>query len=172
MVDIILFGTLGMCIFIGTILLITGSGWCQKLMLKKCFPQTVEILKHYQENYKFWQMAINDIDKIDDKIKWHSERLEYYLVVNDQEVIQELNQLYLKRKQLKEIEKNLKEMLKQDKFLIEAYTPFILFSEFHPFKILDCQEFRLFDVMCTHRKQKKVKKILDKHFSYIEKSGK
>jgi len=172
MVDIILFGILGLCIFIGAILLITSAEWCQKLMLKKYFPQTVEILKHYQTNYKFWQMVINDNDKIDDKIKWHTERLEYYLVVNDQEVIQELNQLYLKRKQLKEIEKNLKETLEKDKLLINAYAPFILFSDFHPLKIFDRQEFCLFDVMWTHRKQKKVEKILDKHLSYLKKSGK
>lgn len=172
MVDIILFGILGICVLIGAILLITGAGWCQKLMLKKYFPQTVEILKHYQASYKFWQTAINDIDKIDDKIKWHTERLEYYLVVNDQEVLQELNQLYLKRKQFAEFEKKLKEMLEKDKILINAYAPFILFSDFYPFKIYDRQEFCLFDVMWTHRKQKKVKKILDKHFSYLEKSGK
>lgn len=172
MVDIILFGVLGICVFIGATILITSAEWCQKLMLKKYFPQTVEILKHYQANYNFWQMAINDIDKIDDKIKWHTERLEYYLVVNNQEVIQELNQLHLKRKQLRELEKKLKEMLEQDKILIEAHAPFILFSAFHEFKILDRQEFCLFDVIWTHRKQKKVKKIFDKHFSYLEKSGK
>jgi hypothetical protein len=113
-------------------------------------------------------MAINDIDKIDDKIKWHSERLEYYLVVNNQEVIQELNQLHIKRKQIVELEKKLKEMLKQDKYLIEAQTPFILFSEFHPFKILDRQEFNIFDIVWVHRKQKKFEKIVKKHLTYLE----
>ena len=89
-----------------------------------------------------------------------------------QEELKKFNELHLERKQLIEHEKKLKELLKQDKFLIEAYTPFILFNEFRPYQIYKRQEFCLFDVMCTHRKQKKVKKILDKHLSYLEQSGK
>jgi DNA repair ATPase RecN len=168
MTDLMLYLFLGFCALFAVIWIVTGAEWCQRLMVKKYFPQTVEILKHYQENYKFWQMAINDIDKIDDKIKWHSERLEYYLVVNNQEVIQELNQLHIKRKQIVELEKKLKEMLKQDKYLIEAQAPFILFSEFHPFKILDRQEFNIFDIVWVHRKQKKFEKIVKKHLTYLE----
>lgn len=167
MIDIILFGILGICAFIVVTFFITSFDWCQKLMLKKYFPQTFELLKHYQSIYEMWQIAINDTDKIDDKIKWHTDRLEYYLVINDTETLQELNDLYLKRKQLREVEKNLKELLKQDKFLIEAHTPFILFSEFHEFKILDRQEFNIFDVVWVHRKQKKFEKIVKKHLTYL-----
>ena len=168
MTDFILFGFLGLCVLISLIFLITRASWCQKLMLKKYFPQTVEVLKRYQANYEFWQMAINDIDKIDNKIKWHTERLEYYLVVNNQEVIEELKQLHLKRKHLKEIEKNLEEMLKQDKFLIEAHTPFILFNDIRPYQIYRYQDFSAFDVMRVHRKQKKFEKIVKKHLTYLE----
>ena len=168
MTDFILFGFLGLCVLISLIFLITRASWCQKLMLKKYFPQTVEVLKRYQANYEFWQMAINDIDKIDNKIKWHTERLEYYLVVNNQEVIEELKQLHLERKHLKEIEKNLEEMLKQDKFLIEAHTPFILFNDIRPYQIYRYQDFSAFDVMWVHRKQKKFEKIVKKHLTYLE----
>lgn len=168
MTDFILFGFIGLCVLISLIFLITRASWCQRLMLKKYFPQTVEVLKHYQANYEMWQMAINDIDKIDDKIKWHTERLEYYLVVNNQEVIEELKQLHLKRKQLKEIEKNLEEMLKQDKFLIEAHTPFILFNDMRPYQIYRYQDFSAFDVLWVHRKQKKFEKIVKKHLTFLE----
>lgn len=168
MTDFILFGFLGLCVLISLIFLITRASWCQRLMLKKYFPQTVEVLKRYQANYEFWQMAINDIDKIDNKIKWHTERLEYYLVVNNQEVIEELKQLHLERKHLKEIEKNLEEMLKQDKFLIEAHTPFILFNDIRPYQIYRYQDFSAFDVMWVHRKQKKFEKIVKKHLTYLE----
>ena len=151
---------LGFCALSTVIWLVTSAEWCQKLMLKRYFPQTVEILKHYQANYELWQMIINDVDKIDDKIKWHTERLEYYLVINNQKVIQELNQLHLKRKQLEKCIKNLKEILKQDKILINAYTPFILFNDMRPYQILKHQDFNIFDVVWVHRKQKKIKKIL------------
>ena len=168
MTDLMLYLFLGACALITVVWLVTGAEWCQRLMLKKYFPQTFELLKNYKTVYGMWQIAINDIDKIDDKIKWHTDRLEYYLVINDKETLQELNELYLKRKQLREVEKNLKELLKQDKFLIEAHTPFILFSEFHPFKVLDRQEFNIFDVMWVHRKQKKFEKIVKKHLTYLE----
>ena len=168
MIDFILFGILGICILIVATFFITSFDWCQKLMLKRYFPQTFELLKNYKTVYGMWQIAINDIDKIDDKIKWHTERLEYYLVINNKETLQELNELYLERKQLREVEKNLKELLKQDKFLIEAYAPFILFSEFHPFKVLDRQEFNIFEVMWVHRKQKKFEKIVKKHLTYLK----
>lgn len=171
MTDLMIYIFLGFCALFIIVWLVTGAEWCQRLMLKKYFPQTVEILKHYQANYEFWQMAINDIDKIDDKIKWHTERLEYYLVVNNQEAIEELKQLHLKIKHLEEIKRNLEEMLKQDKFLIEAHTPFILFNDMRPYQILRRQEFNAFEVIWVHRKQKKVKKILEKHLSYLKKSG-
>lgn len=168
MTDFMLYLFLGFCALFIIVWLVTGAEWCQRLMLKKYFPQTVEILKHYQATYEMWQKTIQRLDKIDDSIKWHAERLQYHLIVNNQEALQELNELYLERKQANEREKNLKEVLKQNKFLIEAHTPFILFSEFHPFKILDRQEFNIFDVMWVHRKQKKFEKIVKKHLTYLE----
>lgn len=167
MTDLMLYIFLGSCALVVVIWLVTGAEWCQKLMLKKYFPQTVELLKHYQANYKFWEMVTNDLEEIDNKIKWHTDRFEYYFVTNQRDKFEEVNQLYLKRKQLEELEKNLIEMLKQDKFLIEAYAPFILFSEFHEFKILDRQEFNIFDVVWVHRKQKKFEKIVKKHLTYL-----
>lgn len=159
---------LGFCALIIMIYLITGAEWCQRLMLKKYFPQTVELLKHYQTVYEMWQKTVQRLDKIDEKIEWYSDRFEYCLIVNDQEAFQELNELYIERKQLFEHEKNLKELLKQDKYLIEAQAPFILFSEFHPFKILNRQEFNIFDIVWVHRKQKKFEKIVKKHLTYLE----
>lgn len=172
MVDIILFGILGLCIFIGAILLITGAEWCQKLMLKKYFPQTVEILKHYQEKYELWKACKEELEELEKQIKEEYDRIPLYIIGDKQDKILNINKLYRLQEELEEVEKEMKEALEKDKFLIEAHTPFILFSEFHPLKIVDRQEFCLFDVVWTHRKQKKVKKILDKHFSYIEKSGK
>lgn len=168
MTDLMLYLFLGFCALIIMIYLITGAEWCQRLMLKKYFPQTVELLKHYQTVYEMWQKTVQRLDKIDEKIEWYSDRFEYCLIVNDQEAFQELNELYIERKQLFEHEKNLKELLKQDKYLIEAQAPFILFSEFHPFKILNRQEFNIFDIVWVHRKQKKFEKIVKKHLTYLE----
>ena len=172
MVDIILFGILGLCIFIGATILITSAEWCQKLMLKKYFPQTVEILKHYQIKYELWKGSQEGLEKLEKQIKEEFDRIPLYIIGDEQDKILNINKLYRLQEELEEVEKEMKEELEKDKFLINAYAPFILFSDFHPFKIYDRQEFCLFDVMWTHRKQKKVKKILDKHFSYIEKSGK
>lgn len=168
MTDLMLYLFLGFCALFAVIWIVTGAEWCQRLMLKKYFPQTVELLKHYQTVYEMWQKTIQRLDKIDEKIEWYSDRFEYCLIVNDQEAFQELNELYIERKQLFEHEKNLKELLKQDKYLIEAQAPFILFSDFHPFKILDRQEFNIFDIMWVHRKQKKFEKIVKKHLTYLE----
>jgi FMN phosphatase YigB (HAD superfamily) len=172
MYDIILFGIMGICIFMGAMFVITGTEWCQKLMLKKYFPQTVEILKRYQSVYEMWQLTVQRFEEVEEEIKWYADRLKYFLIVDNREELEKFNELHLERKQLIEHEKKLKELLKQDKFLIEAYTPFILFNEFRPYQIYKRQEFCLFDVIWVYRKQKKIKKTLDKHFSYIEKSGK
>lgn len=168
MTDFILFGFIGFCILISLIFVITRANWCQRLMLKKYFPQTVEILKHYQAVYEMWQETINRTDKIDDKIEWYSERFEYCLIVNDQEAFKELNELYIERKQLAEYEKTLKKALDQDKFLIEAHTPFILFNDMRPYQIYRYQDFSIFDVMWVHRKQKKFEKIVKKHLTFLE----
>lgn len=168
MTDLMLYIFLGSCALFAVIWIVTGAEWCQRLMVKKYFPQTVELLKHYQTVYEMWQKTIQRLDKIDEKIEWYSDRFEYCLIVNDQEAFQELNELYIERKQLFEHEKNLKELLKQDKYLIEAQAPFILFSDFHPFKILNRQEFNIFDIVWVHRKQKKFEKIVKKHLTYLE----
>lgn len=168
MTDLMLYLFLGFCALFAVIWIVTGAEWCQRLMVKKYFPQTVELLKHYQTVYEMWEKTINRIDEIDEDVKWYTDRLEFYLIVNNQEAILKLNELYAERKRLIEHEKNLKELLKQDKFLIEAQTPFILFSEFHPFKILDRQEFNIFDIVWVHRKQKKFEKIVKKHLTYLE----
>lgn len=159
---------LGFCALFAVIWIVTGAEWCQRLMLKKYFPQTVELLKHYQTVYEMWQKTIQRLDKIDEDIKWHTDRIEYYFVTNQRDKFEELNEIYSERKRLVEHEKNLKELLKQDKFLIEAQAPFILFSDFHPFKILDRQEFNIFDIMWVHRKQKKFEKIVKKHLTFLE----
>lgn len=168
MTDLMLYLFLGFCALFAVIWIVTGAEWCQRLMVKKYFPQTVELLKHYQTVYEMWEKTINRIDEIDEDVKWYTDRLEFYLIVNNQEAILKLNELYAERKRLIEHEKNLKELLKQDKFLIEAQTPFILFSDFHPFKILDRQEFNIFDIVWVHRKQKKFEKIVKKHLTYLE----
>ncbi len=171
MTDLMLYLFLGFCALFIIVWLVTGAEWCQRLMLKKYFPQTVEILKHYQAVYEMRQKAIQRIDKVEEDIKWYTDRLNYYLIVDNQEAILKLNELYEERKQLFEYEKTLKEALTKDKFLIEAHAPFILFSEFHPFKVLDRQEFNIFDVMWVHRKQKKFEKIVKKHLTYLENYG-
>ena len=168
MTDFILFGFLGLCVLISLIFLITRASWCQRLMLKKYFPQTVEVLKHYQAVYEMWQKTIQRLDKIDEEIKWYAERFNYYLIVDNQEAILELNELYEERKQLVEYEKTLQEALRQDKFLIEAHTPFILFNDIRPYQIYRYQDFSAFDVMWVHRKQKKFEKIVKKHLTYLE----
>ena len=80
MVDIILFGILGLCIFIGAILLITSAEWCQKLMLKKYFPQTVEILKHYQIKYELWKGSQEGLEKLEKQIKEEFDRIPLYII--------------------------------------------------------------------------------------------
>lgn len=159
---------LGSCALIIMIYLITGAEWCQRLMLKKYFPQTVELLKHYQTLYGMWQLTIQRLDKIDEDIKWHTDRLEFYLVTNQRDKFEELNELYFERKRLVEHERNLKDLLKQDKFLIEAQAPFILFSDFRPYQIIERQDFNIFDIVWVHRKQKKFEKIVKKHLTYLE----
>lgn len=168
MTDLMLYIFLGFCALFAVIWIVTGAEWCQRLMVKKYFPQTVELLKHYQTVYEMWQKTIQRLDKIDEDIKWHTDRIEYYFVTNQRDKFEELNEIYSERKRLVEHEKNLKELLKQDKFLIEAQAPFILFSDFHPFKILDRQEFNIFDIVWVYRKQKKFEKIVKKHLTYLE----
>lgn len=169
MTDLMLYIFLGSCALIIMIYLITGAEWCQRLMLKKYFPQTVELLKHYQTVYEMWQKTVQRFDEIDSDIKWYTvDRIKYYFITNNQEAILELNELYAERKQLAEHEKNLKELLKQDKFLIEAQTPFILFSDFRPYQIIERQDFNIFDIVWVHRKQKKFEKIVKKHLTYLE----
>ena len=158
MIDFILYLFLGFCALIIIVWLVTGAEWCQKLMLKKYFPEILVILNNYQIKYNFWKTAKEDLEKVDNKIKWHTDRIEYYFVTNQRDKFKELNELYLERKRLEKFIKKYTEQLEQDKFLIEAYTPFILFSEFHEFKILDRQEFNIFDIMWVHRKQKKFEK--------------
>ena len=172
MIDFILFGILGICVFIGATILITSAEWCQKLMLKKYFPQTVEILKHYRVKYDLWEGSQQSLEKLEKQIKEEFERIPLYIIGDEQDKILNINKLYRLQEELEEVEKDMKEELTKDKILIEAHAPFILFSAFHDFKILDRQEFCFFDVIWTHRKQKKVKKIFNKHFSYLEKSGK
>lgn len=168
MLDLMLYIFLGACAVVILVYLITGAEWCQKLMLKKYFPQTVEILKHYQAVYEMWQKTIQRFDKVEEEIKWYTDRLNYYLIVDNQEAILELNELYEERKQLFEYEKTLKEALKQDKFLIEAHTPFILFNDVRPYQIIKRQDFNIFDIVWVHRKQKKFEKIVKKHLTYLK----
>ena len=169
MTDLMLYLFLGFCAVFIVIYLVTGAEWCQRLMLKKYFPQTVEILKHYQSIYEMWQLIVQRLDKVDKDIKWGTtDRIKYYLITNNQEELEKLNELYLERKQLIEREKKVKELLKQDKFLIEAQAPFILFNDIRPYQIYKRQEFNIFDVMWVHRKQKKFEKIVKKHLTYLE----
>lgn len=168
MTDFMLYLFLGSCALIIMIYLITGAEWCQRLMLKKYFPQTVELLKHYQTIYEMWQKTVQRFDEIEEEIKWYTDRFEYYLIVNNQEAILELNKLYFERKQVVEHEKKVKELLKQDKYLIEAQAPFILFSDFRPYQIIERQDFNIFDIVWVHRKQKKFEKIVKKHLTYLE----
>lgn len=168
MTDFMLYLFLGSCALIIMIYLITGAEWCQRLMLKKYFPQTVELLKHYQVIYEMWQKTVQRFDEIEEEIKWHTDRIEFYFVTNQRDKFAELNELYAERKRVVEHEKKVKELLKQDKFLIEAQAPFILFSDFRPYQIIERQDFNIFDIVWVHRKQKKFEKIVKKHLTYLE----
>ena len=171
MTDLMLYIFLGFCALFAVIWIVTGAEWCQRLMVKKYFPQTVEILKHYRVKYDLWEGSQEALENLEKQIKEEFDRIPLYIIGNEQDKILNINKLYRLQEELEEVEKEMKEALTKDKILIEAHTPFILFSEFHPYKILDRQEFNIFDVMWVHRKQKKFEKIVKKHLTYLENYG-
>jgi len=168
MTDLMLYIFLGSCALIIMIYLITGAEWCQKLMLKKYFPQTVEILKHYKIKYELWEGSQEGREKLEKQIKEEFDRIPLYIIGDEQDKILNINKLCQLQEELEEVEKEMKEELTKDKFLIEAHAPFILFSDFRPYQIIERQDFNIFDVVWVHRKQKKFEKIVKKHLTYLE----